>query len=97
MNSTRYVDRRKELIIEHLRYTVALSDDDLNQTDIAVLEVLEEGRATPELVRIKLERSDREVSRQYINRRLKRLREHGHVNNVENTGVYELIEDPRDE
>jgi len=74
--------------------TVALTKEDLNETDLAILEVLEEGRATPELVRIKLEKSGKDISRQYVNRRLKRLREHEHVENVEDTGVYELVDSP---
>lgn len=95
--STSSKDRRKALIIERPKPTVALSGSDLNQTDERILEVLEQGRATPELVRIKLEKSGKEVSRQYINRRLRRLCEHDHVKNVESTGVYELVDDPRGE
>lgn len=37
-----------------------------------------------------------EVSRQYVNQRLKRLSEHGHVENLLETGVYDLTNDPRE-
>ncbi|WP_136592332.1 winged helix-turn-helix transcriptional regulator [Salinigranum halophilum] len=37
-----------------------------------------------------------DFSRQYIQQRLKRLEEHGYVQNI-GRGVYELTSDPRDE
>lgn len=75
--------------------TMALSDGDLNELDHQILDALAEGRATPTLVKKLLEQEGTDVSRQYVNRRMKRLSEHDHINNVLDTGVYELISDPR--
>lgn len=71
---------------------------DLNDLDNEILASLQEGRATPTLIKRILEQEGtrEEVSRQYVNQRLKRLTEHGHVNNTLNTGVYELVNDPRE-
>lgn len=75
---------------------MGLDESDLNDTDRLILDVLSEGRATPQLVRKRLAESGVEVSRQYVNQRLKRFSEHDHVDNVLATGVYELTTDPRD-
>ncbi len=76
---------------------MALNPSQLNDLDEAILDLLAEGRATPTLLREELaEREIREVSRQYISSRLSRLQEHGHVRNLRETGVYELVDDPRD-
>lgn len=76
---------------------MGLSPTDLNDLDNEILDCLQEGRATPTLIKRLLERKGtREtVSRQYVNQRLKRLTEHGHIDNILDTGVYELINDPR--
>lgn len=76
---------------------MVLSPTDLNDLDNEILDCLQEGRATPTLIKRLLERKGtREaVSRQYVNQRLKRLTEHGHVDNILDTGVYELVNDPR--
>ena len=77
---------------------VTLSPDQLNDLDQALLDLLTEGRITPTLARKQLdERGLADVSRQYINRRLKRLAEHEHIENLLGTGVYELVDDPRAE
>ena len=76
-----------------------LSPEDLNKWDNLILDYLrDEGRATPTLLVAEfIERGDTEdVSRQWINSRLRRLAEHGHVRNLHDTGVYELAEDPRE-
>lgn len=76
---------------------MALSPDQLNDVDAAVLDLLEEGRATPGLAQKLLdERGVTDVSRQYVNQRLRRLEEHGHVENLLDSGVYELVTDPRE-
>ena len=72
-----------------------LDADALNEADRQILEILEEGRATPTLVKKVLSERGKEYSRQYIAQRLKRLREHEHVKNIRETGVYELVDDPR--
>lgn len=74
---------------------MGLVADDLNDTDREILNVLSEGRGTPQLVKEELAARGREVSRQYISQRLKRLREHDHVENLYDTGVYMLVDDPR--
>jgi hypothetical protein len=78
---------------------MGLSPDDLNDLDQEILDCLQTGRATPTLIKRMLEQNGiREgVSRQYVNQRLKRLTEHEHVENVLDTGVYELRNDPRND
>lgn len=77
---------------------MVLSESQLNDMDRAVLDVLAEGRVTPSLAQtILAEREIADISRQYINKRLKRLGEHGHVRNLHGSGVYELVQDPREE
>ncbi|KYH24906.1 hypothetical protein HAPAU_29980 [Halalkalicoccus paucihalophilus] len=78
---------------------MGLATSDLNKLDNEILDCLQEGRATPTLIKRLLEQAGtrEEVSRQYVNQRLKRLSEHEHVNNILETGVYELVDDPRNE
>ena len=76
---------------------MTLTSDGLNDLDTKILEILADGRATPTLVRKMMANEGDEFSRQYVNQRLKRLEEHEHVRNVLDTGVYELMDDPRDE
>lgn len=66
-----------------------LTPDDLNDTDDAVLDVLNEGRVTPQYAADQMG-----VSRTYASERLKRLVEHAHVEKVA-PGLYELVDDPR--
>lgn len=75
------------------------SPSDLNGLDNEISDCLQEGRATPTLIKRLLEQNGtrNEVSRRYVNQRLKRLTEHEHVNNVLETGVYELVDDPREQ
>lgn len=79
--------------------TVTLSPDDLNDWDERILRYLDEGRATPGLVRKMMLRDEvtDEISRQYINERMTRLAEHDHLTNILDSGVYELASDPREE
>ena len=74
---------------------MTLTEDELNDLDEKILNVLTDGRATPTLIKIILEERGTEVSRQYINQRMKRLSEHDHIENLFDTGVYELVIDPR--
>lgn len=76
---------------------MTLTEDDLNDIDERILDVLTDGRATPTLIKKILEDTDIEVSRQYINQRMKRLEEHDIIENLFDTGVYELTTDPRDQ
>ena len=77
---------------------MGLSSSDLNELDNEILDCLQEGRATPTLIKRLLEQKGarEEVGRQYVNQRLKRLSEHEHVDNILETGVYELVNDPRE-
>jgi hypothetical protein len=76
---------------------MGLSSSDLNELDNEILDCLQEGRATPTLIKRLLEQDGtrEEVSRPYVNQRLKRLTEHEHVDHILETGVYELVNDPR--
>ena len=62
----------------------------LNETDRHIIEILEEGRNAPSNIANRLD-----FTRQYVQRRLRRLEEHGHIQNI-GSGVYELHDDPRD-
>jgi len=66
-----------------------LTDDDLNSTDDRILDVLVEGRVTPQYVA-----DQTGVSRTYASERLTRLLEHDHVARPA-PGLYELVDDPR--
>lgn len=78
---------------------VTLAPDGLNDWDERILDYLHDGRATPGLVRKMLLRDDvtDSISRQYINERMTRLAEHGHLKNILDSGVYELASDPRED
>jgi hypothetical protein len=75
-----------------------LSDDDLNDWDHHILTQLQtHGNLTPGAVRKLLEESDTDPPvRQYINDRMRRLAEHNHLENIVNSGVYKLVDDPRE-
>ncbi|WP_218055091.1 winged helix-turn-helix domain-containing protein [Haloparvum sedimenti] len=63
----------------------------LNEADRKILDELREGRASPSYL---AERTG--VEQTYINQRLRRLDEHGHVENLAR-GLWELVDDPRDD
>lgn len=66
-----------------------MADIRLNDADVSILQELRDGRATAAFL-------DRRIdwSREYITQRLRRLEEHGIVENLEDTGLYELRDDP---
>lgn len=66
-----------------------LEESDCNETDELLVELLAEGRVTPQYAADAIG-----VSRTYASERLKRLVEHGHVERL-TTGLYELVDDPR--
>lgn len=68
---------------------VALNPTDLNETDEAILDLLTEGRVTPQYVANELD-----LSRPYASTKLKRFVEHGHVEKLA-SGLYQLSHDPR--
>lgn len=63
---------------------------DLNETDKAILDMLADGRNVPANIADELD-----VSRQYIHQRMKLLETADNIQNI-GRGVYELVEDPRD-
>jgi DNA-binding Lrp family transcriptional regulator len=62
----------------------------LTETDKALLDALHDGRNVPSNLA-----EDLDLTRQHIQKRLKRLEEHGYIRNI-GRGVYELVEDPRE-
>lgn len=74
-----------------------LNSDDLRDVDRQLLVYLTEGRLTPAYARKRLINDDvGEYSRGYVQQRLARLEEHSHATNLLDTGLYELVDDPRD-
>ena len=69
---------------------MALSSDDLSETDEKILDQLQEGRVTPQFVANQID-----ISRPYASDKLRRLVEHGHVVKLA-SGLYELKSDPRE-
>jgi len=78
---------------------MTLTPEDLREVDELLLDFLREGRVTPVYARERLvDDGHREsITEQYCGQRLQRLVEHEHVQNLYETGLYELLEDPRRE
>lgn len=74
-----------------------LSPDSLRDVDHKLLDYLNEGRVTPVYCQRRLEDDGMEYSRGYLHGRLVRFVEHEHAQNLMETGLYGLIEDPREE
>lgn len=76
---------------------VSLTPDDLREVDEILLDYLQEGRITPVYARERILDEDvrESITAQYCGQRLRRLAEHGHVRNLYDVGLYELLEDPR--
>jgi len=75
-----------------------LNAEDLREVDRCILDYLTEGRVTPAYARVRLTDDDiGDYSRGYVQQRLSRLDEHSHVDNLRDTGLYELVTDPRDD
>ncbi|WP_245835429.1 hypothetical protein [Natronolimnobius baerhuensis] len=73
---------------------MSLTPDDLNDLDKQIVEYLAtEGRASPTLF---MRAEDIDTSRQWVSSRFTRLAEHEHIRDLHDTGIYELVEDPRD-
>ncbi|MFB1066332.1 winged helix-turn-helix transcriptional regulator [Natrinema sp. H-ect4] len=69
---------------------MTLDGDELNETDQAIIDQLQQGRVTPQYLAKELD-----ISRPYASDRLKRLLEHNHVERLA-PGLYGLVEDPRE-
>jgi len=74
-----------------------LEDDDLREVDRRILAYLSERALTPAYARKRLTDAGEEYSRGYVQQRLARLEEHDHVENLLDSGLYELVDDPREE
>ncbi|WP_145973502.1 MULTISPECIES: hypothetical protein [unclassified Natrinema] len=73
---------------------MSLTADDLNDLDEKIVEYLAtKGRASPTLF---MRAEDIDTSRQWVSSRFTRLAEHGHIRDLYDTGVYELVADPRE-
>jgi hypothetical protein len=74
-----------------------LKPGDLNGMDRQLLSYLQSGRVTPAYARARLSKDNvGDYSRGYVQQRLKRLEEHSHADNLFGTGLYELVDDPRE-
>ena len=80
------------------RRHVTLDAGDLREVDRVMLDYLQEGRVTPVYARERIvDDGVREsITAQYCQQRLRRFEEHDHVRNLFDVGLYELVEDPRD-
>lgn len=76
-----------------------LTADDLREIDEVILSYLHEGRVTPVYChqRILHDGHRDEISRAYVHERLARFVEHDHAENLFDTGLYELVQDPRED
>ncbi len=72
-----------------------LDSDQLREIDLRILAYLDEGRVTPQFCRKRLTEDLQQYSRGYVQERLARLEEHGHVENLRDCALYELVDDPR--
>lgn len=70
-------------------YGPMLEKEDLNNADLSLLDLLQEGRIIAPYAA-----SETDYSASYIRDRLRRLIEHGYVKKV-HEGLYELVNDPR--
>lgn len=72
-----------------------LDPGQLRDIDKRLLRYLRERAVTPAYCRLRLKDDGLgDYSRGYVQQRLARLEEHGHVENLLNVGLYELTDDP---
>jgi hypothetical protein len=73
-----------------------LTPDQLRAVDERLADYLADGRVTPAYARARLaDDGVGDYSRGYVQQRLARLEEHSHATNLYDTGLYELVSDPR--
>lgn len=79
--------------------SMALDADGLREVDELIITYLSEGRVTPAYCRDRLiDDGHRDsITSTYCGQRLQRLEEHGHATNLLDTGLYELVSDPRNQ
>lgn len=72
---------------------MGLSPSDLREIDETLLSYLREGRVTAAYARKRiLDETPRDsITGAYLGQRLQRFEEHGHVENLYNSGLYELV------
>ena len=77
--------------------SMTLSEERLGEIDHVLLDYLNEGRVTPAYARMRIidEEVREDISGQYLSQRLIRFSEHDHAENLYDTGLYELRDDPR--
>lgn len=66
-----------------------MADIRLNDADRAILAEMQKGRATAAYLERRID-----WAREYITQRLRRLEEHGIIENLGDTGLYELRDPP---
>ena len=78
--------------------TMGLSPADLREIDETLLGYLREGRVTAAYARKRvLDETQRDsITGAYLGQRLQRFEEHGHVTNLYDSGLYELVRDIRE-
>lgn len=75
-----------------------IDPEDLRPIDHALLDYLHEQPITPAYARKRyVDEQGEEYTRGYVQERLARLAEHGHAENQYDTGLYKLVNDPRQE
>lgn len=76
-----------------------LKEDGLREIDRHLLDFLQESRITPVYARERITDDGirKNITNEYLQQRLKRFEEHGHVRNLYDIGLYELVSDPREE
>ena len=77
---------------------MGLSPSDLREIDQTLLGYLREGRVTAAYARKRvLDETPRDsITGAYLGQRLQRFEEHGHVENLYDSGLYELVRDLED-
>lgn len=70
--------------------------DALREIDETLLGYLDDGRVTPAYCKARLGEAGEDYSRGYVQERLARFVEHGHCRNLYGTGLYDLVDDPRE-
>lgn len=73
-----------------------LDDGQLRDVDRTLLSFMDEHPVTPVYCKKRLAEMGQEYSRGYIQERLARLVEHNHAENLLDTGMYALTDDPRE-
>lgn len=75
---------------------MTLQPNQLREIDRTILKYLREGRVRTSYVRKRIigEEVRESITSQYIGQRLQRLAEHDHVENLLESGLYELVDDP---